>query len=75
MKKPWYKSLKKWLGIIFSLAVLIGGIIDIYKHPENTIAILRLWANMSLIFLGLTGALGIGHKVIETKKDKPEWYI
>ena len=63
--KPWYKSLKKWLGVIFSLAVLVGGIIDIIRNPTNTVEILQLWGFMSFSFLGITGAFKLGHKFID----------
>ena len=68
-RKPWYKSLKKWLGIIFAMAVLIGGMVDIKRNPVNTVQILQLWGTMSGVFLGLTGAFGIGHKVIDKKRE------
>lgn len=68
MEKPWYKSLKKWLGIIFSIAVLIGGMVDIKRNPQNTVSILQLWGTMAFAYLGITGVFKIGHKVVDNQK-------
>lgn len=70
MNKPWYKSLKKWLGILFSVAVIIGGTVDIVRTPENTVDILQLWGVMSLTFLGVTSAIKLGHKIIDKGESK-----
>lgn len=67
MKKPWYKSLKKVIGVIFMGAVLIGGILGIMKEPDNTVRILELWAITGGTLLGITMVGGVAHKVV----DKP----
>ena len=65
MNKPWYKSLKTWLGITFAGAVLVGGILDIKTRPDNVVRILELWAIMSGTYLGIRTIGKVSHKVVK----------
>ena len=73
MIKPWYKSLKKWIGIIFLAAVLFGGLSDI-SNPEtkNTMDVLELFAGIGLIALGLTGVFKGMNKFLDGKNDSKD---
>ena len=57
-KKPWYKSIKKVLGVSFAIAVLVGGIIEIAEGGD-TKEVLELWAQMSYVYIGLKVVGGV----------------
>jgi|LGOV01.1.fsa_nt_gb hypothetical protein len=71
--KPWYKSVKKWLGISFAISVLVGGIYIMATNTERQIDVLELWGVMSLTFMGITSGIKLGYKVVDKmKKKEPE---
>ena len=65
--KPWYKSVKKVLGVSFAVSVLIGGIIYMINNPKEAIDVLELWAEMSYIYIGLKVVSGVAGRVTSKK--------
>lgn len=53
IKVPFYKSTKKTLGVLFAVAVLVGGMYGIYKDPSETVDVLQVWGLLSGAYLGI----------------------
>jgi len=70
-KDPFYTSTKKLFGVIFLIAVLVGGGYAIYQDPDNTIEVLELWGRMAGVLLGILVVAKTSHKVLDNK-ESPE---
>ncbi len=56
---PFYHSTKKTLGVIFSIAILIGGIYAIYRDPSQTTSVLTVWSCYGGTLLGIKTMGGV----------------
>lgn len=71
MSKPWYKSVKKVLGVIGFIFYWIVQIPAIIKDPTVITQLAMTNAGMVLGLLGIATVGHVAHKVT-TKKDLPE---
>jgi len=66
-KDPFYTSTKKLFGVIFLVAVLVGGGYAIHTEPKSIMEVLDLWAKIGGVLLGIHTIGRVSHSVANNK--------